>query len=164
MSALKQNIKMPTYQEIVENLTAAEGLEWEATNLYDISAKRKAHLHYFSLGGIVTLIGVYFAYMYDLTSNIHSELLMLALFAGIIVIFLGVYIFMKEGRAVKSLFEEAEFRRQLALELVRPIRDILYLAAEKQSFSEFQVTSLQIRLSRFPIDEQPRNKEKKKHE
>ena len=89
---------------------------------------------------------------------------MLALFAGIIVIFLGVYIFMKEGRAVKSLFEEAEFRRQLALELVRPIRDILYLAAEKQSFSEFQVTSLQIRLSRFPIDEQPRNKEKKKHE
>ena len=145
--------KLPTYQQIIDNLAAAEQLEWEATNFNDMAENRKAHLNYFALGGIVTVMSVFFAALLDVFSGFSADINYFYALAGLAVLGTGVAIFATQSRSLRSLFEEAKFRRKLALELIRPVRDVLYLAAEEYEFSDYQLTSLQIRLSRFPIEE-----------
>ena len=141
------------YSDILDRVNAAERLEWEAANLHEWAGRRHANLSYFAAGGAITVAGLIAATVSNIfegfDSIIHSFTFLIISIPALAFI---LFTYIREWRSVIALKEDAHYRESLAQELVRPVRDTLYVTDKAMDFDPHQLAALEIRLSRFKLD------------
>lgn len=149
-----------SYNEILESLKAAEKLEWEATLLGNDAHKRRNNLTYLASAHIVLLFIIIALSFEAFLSTIDSKFIVSELFtSGLSVLVIPIVALFpilltlasKEKKHVDKLEKDSEFRLNLAIELIQPYRDLLYIKAENIHLSSQQLSSIKTRLYRFPI-------------
>lgn len=150
-----------SYQHILESLKAAEQLEWESTQLkYSANSKRKAISTIFAIPFALALVMILFLieeYMPVRTGNSIFEVLnnlSLFFFAPIMAVAITAVILAKNMiTQAQDIEHDSNYRLKLAIELVQPMRDLLYIKAEHIHLTSQQLQSLKTRLYRFPLDQ-----------
>jgi hypothetical protein len=148
------------YSELLDNLKVAEELEWQSTELFNKVNHRKAISLYIKMIIPFLLISIIPFFMKDISFKgileidqiFRSNFLLIVIPISAIITSI-ILITERENRALFQIENDAKFRLKLALELISPMRDLLYILAENNNFSESQISSLRSRLSRFPMDE-----------
>lgn len=144
-----------SYEDLILDIEAAEKLEWESKQCLMFAKKRLSTLNYiilaFTFIGMITssLWVEMFSYNKVMDMGILGTPLLLAL-SGLVA---GLaLVFMRERRQIHMVQKDAYFRLNLAVDLIRPLRDYLYSQADSSKLTPSQTKSIKLRLSRFPMD------------
>ncbi len=149
---MNQSSKTMNYADALERIRVAEHLEWEATQLRESASRRLGSLLYYGSGAAVTTAGIIAAVLYNFIGTLIVFSIILPALS------FGSYITVRELSKIRATRLDSEFRQALSLDLIRPVRDTLYVIAEEESLTSSQVVALEIRLSRFNLDKNRRRR------
>jgi hypothetical protein len=154
-----KNENEKSYDEIIEDLNASEKLEWESKKCFMVLQNKKSTLNYVLVAivifGLLTSslwIGAFSSVQFTVPKILETFFLLplIAIFTG-----LGM-IFKIEQVQLQIIKDDANFRLNLALDIIRPLRDFLYSQAESSKLTAAQIATIKLRLARFPMDHKNR--------
>lgn len=156
-----ENEHEKSYKEIIEDLKVSEKLEWESKKCFLAAQKKKSILNYVFVAIVIfgLLTSSLWVETYTLEQFKISNFLETFALLPLTAILIGLAIIIRvEQMQMKVILDDAHFRLNLALDIIRPLRDFLYSQARSSKLTAAQIATIKLRLARFPMDNKNHNR------